>query len=380
MNILIAIDSFKGSISSVKGSEAISLGVRDIFQEATIFTFPLADGGEGTVESIVQATSGDILEKNVTGPLNEKVSAKYGLSGNGKTAIIEVATVCGLPLIPPEKLNPLKATTYGVGELISHAMDEGCRDFIIGLGGSATNDAGIGMLQALGFRFLDAQGQEVGLGGQALLDIQKINTDHVNPHLKQCTFRIACDVNNFLHGESGAAHVFGPQKGATQEMIKELDNGLKHFSEVVLRDLGIDIQYIEGAGAAGGLGAAFLGFLHADLQSGVDTILEANNISDYISKADFVITGEGKFDRQTSMGKAPIGVAKLAKEHGIPVIGLAGSINTEEYILNNEGITTCYSILNAPMSLKEAMEEETAFQNLRFTVNQIFRLIKSLKQ
>jgi glycerate 2-kinase len=267
MKVLIAIDSFKGSISSVEGSEAISLGIKDIYPEAEIVTFPLADGGEGTVETLVQATDGKLVKKEVMGPLKEKVEAIYGILGDGKTAVIEVAAACGLPLVPYNQRNPFVTTTYGVGELISDAIEKGCREFVIGLGGSATNDAGVGMLQALGFRFLNRHNEEVGLGAQALPDILGIDLSHVQTKLKECTFRVACDVNNPLYGPDGATHVFGPQKGATPEMIEQLDLGLKHFAEVVFYELDADIHNIAGAGAAGGLGAAFSGFLHAHIQS-----------------------------------------------------------------------------------------------------------------
>ncbi|MGM0875808.1 MAG: glycerate kinase [Bacillota bacterium] len=379
MKVLIAIDSFKGSISSIDGSKAISLGIKDIYQDAEIVTLPLADGGEGTVEALVQATSGRLLKIGVTGPINEKVDAVYGILGDGKTAVIEVAAACGLPLVPFTKRNPLITTTYGVGEIICDAIENGCREFIIGLGGSSTNDAGVGMLQALGFSFLNKENVEVGLGGQELRNIKKISVANVNPQLKECTFRIACDVNNPLYGPSGATHVFGPQKGATAEMITKLDLGLENFAYVVQKELDKDIQAINGAGAAGGLGAAFAGFLHANLQSGIELVLEIIRMAENIQGVDFVITGEGKLDGQTSMGKAPLGVAQLAQKHQIPVIALAGGISEETSTLNKMGITSYFSILNGPMSLEQAMDPQIAFDNLRGTVNQLFRLIKAVR-
>ncbi|WP_342667319.1 glycerate kinase [Domibacillus robiginosus] len=378
MKVLIAIDSFKGSISSIKGSEAISLGIKDIYPEAEVLTLPLADGGEGTVEALVQATGGKLVEKEVVGPLKETARAIYGILGDGKTAVIEVAAACGLPLVPYSQLNPFLTTTYGVGELISDAIEKGCREFVIGLGGSATNDAGVGMLQALGFRFLNENNEEVGLGAKALLEIQKIDRLHVNERLKECTFKVACDVNNPLYGPEGASYVFGPQKGATPEMVKQLDLGLKHFAEVVLYESGTDIHNISGAGAAGGLGAAFSGFLNADLQSGIELILEIIEMEKNMKNTDFVITGEGKLDGQTSMGKAPLGVAQLAHKYNIPVLALAGGITEETAVLNELGITSYFSIVNAPMSLEEAMDSKMAYNNLRRTTNQLFRLLKAV--
>jgi len=379
MKAIIAIDSFKGSISSIKGSEAIALGIHDVYPDAEIVTLPLADGGEGTVEALLHATSGQWVETMVTGPLGEKVTAKYGVSGDGNIAMIEVAAACGLPLVPPDLRNPLKTTTYGVGELILDAIEKGCRKFIIGLGGSATNDAGIGMLQALGFRFLTKENEEVGLGGQSLAKVEAIHQDQVHPLLNECTFQVACDVNNPLFGKNGAAYIYGPQKGATLEMVQELDKGLEHFAGVVKRELNLEIHSLEGAGAAGGLGAALLGFLHAELQSGINLVLDVAGLEEQLQGADFVLTGEGMLDGQTSMGKAPMGVAQLAAKHGIPVIALAGGINQNQFSLNENGMTACFSIVNAPMSLEEAMVADTTFGNLRFTTNQLFRLIKSVK-
>ncbi|NNV02851.1 glycerate kinase [Brevibacillus sp. MCWH] len=379
MKVLIAIDSFKGSISSAEGSKAISLGIKDVYPDAEIVAVPVADGGEGTVEALVQATNGQFITKEVTGPLKEKVKAVYGILGEGETAVIEVAAACGLPLVPSDQRNPFITTTYGVGELISDAIEKGCHKFVIGLGGSSTNDAGVGMLQALGFRFLDKNGQEVGLGGQVLQDICKIDVTHVNPVLKDCTFEIACDVQNPLYGPTGAAYVFAPQKGATAEMVRELDEGLKHFAQVVLNELDVDIHNIVGGGAAGGLGAAFAGFLHAHLRSGIQVVLDIIQMEEKIKGVDFVITGEGLLDGQTSMGKAPIGVAQLAYKHRIPVIALAGGITNETSPLHASGITSCFSIVNKPMSLEEAMDYHVTFDNLRFTSYQLFRLIRAIR-
>lgn len=377
--MLIAIDSFKGSISSVEGSKAIELGIKDVYPDAEILKLPLADGGEGTVKTVVQATRGKLVNKEVTGPLGEKTIAAYGILADGNTAVIEVAEACGLPLVPLEKRNPLCTTTFGVGELILDAARQGCRNFVIGLGGSATNDGGIGMLQALGYRFLDSRGASIGLGAKELAHIVKIDSSQVNPLLQQCSFRVACDVNNPLYGPDGASHIFGPQKGATPEMVEELDRGLKQLAEVVSAELGMDIQNIAGTGAAGGLGAAFSGFLKAKLESGVDLVLDMLEMEKHIVGANLVITGEGRIDGQTSMGKAPMGVARLAQSRHIPVIALAGSVVEETKALHSLGMTSIFPILSSPMTLEQAMDSIATFENLRRTTNQIFRLLHAVR-
>lgn len=379
MRVLIAIDSFKGSISSQEGSRAIALGIKEVYPDAHIGIIPLADGGEGTVQALVQAVNGEYVTKEVTGPLGSKVKAVYGILGDRTTAIIEVAAACGLPLVPFNDRNPLLTTTFGVGELISDAMEKGCRKFVIGLGGSATNDAGVGMLQALGFSFYNENNEEVGRGGQVLEQIRKIDTTHVNQTLLECQFQVACDVDNPLYGNKGAAYVFAPQKGATQEMVRALDDGLRSFADVVMNELGTDIHQIAGAGAAGGLGGAFTSLLNATLESGIQLVLDHIALEKMLIDVDFVITGEGKLDEQTSMGKAPLGVAKLAHIHGIPVIALAGGITEETSVLNEKGITAYFSIMNKPMSLEEAMDERVAFNNLRLCSNQLFKLIKAIR-
>ena len=377
--MLIAIDSFKGSISSVEGSKAIASGIKDVYPDAEIVTLPLADGGEGTVKTVVQATRGKLVNKEVTGPLGEKTIAAYGILADGNTAVIEVAEACGLPLVPLEKRNPLCTTTFGVGELILDAARQGCRNFVVGLGGSATNDGGIGMLQALGYRFLDSRGASISLGAKELAHIVKIDSSQVNPLLQQCSFRVACDVNNPLYGPDGASHIFGPQKGATPEMVEELDRGLKQLAEVVSAELGMDIQNIAGAGAAGGLGAAFSGFLNAKLESGVDLVLDMLEMEKHIVGANLVITGEGRIDGQTSMGKAPMGVARIAQSRHIPVIALAGSVVEETKGLHSLGIASIFPILSSPMTLEQAMDSTATFENLRRTTNQIFRLLHAVR-
>lgn len=379
MKVLIAMDSFKGSLSSKQGSEAIAAGIKEVYPSADTKMLPLADGGEGTVEALVEATKGTLFTVPVTGPLQEKIEATYGVLGDQRTVVIEVAAACGLPLIREEQRNPLIATTFGVGELINDAIERGYRDFIIGLGGSATNDGGVGMLQALGFRFQDRHGKEIELGGQSLKDIRRIDAGNISSALREAQFNVACDVTNPLHGETGAAYIFGPQKGATPEMVEELDQGLRNFARIASEDLGKDIQNPPGAGAAGGLGAAFIGFLEGELKSGIELILESVKMEEQIKGMDIVVTGEGKLDGQTSMGKTASGVAQLAKKMGVPAIALAGSITEEAADLNEIGITSYFSILTKPMTLNEAIDPDTARQNLQVTTAQLFRLIKAFK-
>ncbi|RXZ79670.1 glycerate kinase [Paenibacillaceae bacterium] len=377
MKIVIAIDSLKGSLSSIDGSAAIAEGIREVYPEAIISALPLADGGEGTAEALVTATNGFFESAVVTGPLGQSTDAQYGILGDGVTAAIEVAAACGLPLISADERNPLLATTYGVGELILEAIRHGCRKFIIGLGGSATNDGGVGMLQALGFRFLDEHGQDVGRGGQALTRLHQIESDGAEPLLRECSFQVACDVDNPLYGPEGAAYIFAPQKGATAEMVQQLDEGLQQFAAVAQQSSGIELSNIPGAGAAGGLGAAFAGFLHAELQSGVELVLGALNMEQHLIGAQLLITGEGRLDGQTSRGKAPLGAAKLAAKHAIPVIALAGSVGPEAKALNEAGISAYFPILSGPMTLEQAMNPAIAAQHMKSTTEQLLRLLKA---
>ncbi len=374
LKVVIAIDSFKGSISSVQAGQAISLGITDVYPDADLVAVPMADGGEGTVAALVYALQGEIVTTEVTGPLGERRQAVYGIVRDN-TAVIEVAQACGLPLVPREKRNPLETTTYGVGELICDAIKRGCRHFVIGLGGSATNDAGVGMLQALGFSFRNASGNEVGFGGKELQSIQTISVEEALPALRDCTFQVACDVTNPLYGKKGAAYVFAPQKGASPKMVEQLDAGLMNVAKVVETTLHQNVQ-VPGAGAAGGLGAAFSFFLHGTLESGIQVMLEITKLATHMQGADFVITGEGKMDAQTEMGKVPQGVARLASKFGVPVIGLAGAISGD---LSRLGLTAYFSITPAPLSLQSAMDEVETFQNLRTTTRQIFSLVNELK-
>ncbi|MBH1942160.1 glycerate kinase [Mobilitalea sibirica] len=389
MKVVIAIDSLKGSLSSMEAGKAISEGILDVM-DAYVVVKPLADGGEGTVDALLAGMGGKQIELEVTGPLGDKITCTYGILDDiskaesshrlsGKTAIIEMAAAAGIKLVPNHLLNPMNTTTYGVGEIIKDAIYRGCRDFIIGIGGSSTNDGGIGMLQALGYEFYDTTGNLVGIQGRELTKIVGLSTEGALKELKECRFKIACDVNNPLCGPLGASHIFGPQKGATPEIIEVLDAGLRNYSDVVKNALGKDTAAIPGTGAAGGLGYAFLTFLNATLESGISIILKEIKLEEDILDADYVITGEGKLDSQTAMGKAPIGVARLAKKHGKKVIAFAGGTTEDAVECNNEGIDAYFSILQLPMTVEEAMEYEVAKKNLRSRAAQVFRLIKAVQ-
>lgn len=377
MKVVVVIDSLKGSLTSMEAGEAAKAGILAANPSATVMVKPLADGGEGTTEALVRGMNGSLHSLEVTGPIYDKVMAQYGMIE--ETAIIEMAQAAGLPLVPTEKRNPLLTTTYGVGEMIKQCIQSGCKKFIIGIGGSATNDAGLGMLMALGFKFLDSNGNEVMQGGQGLSQVASIDETQVLPELASCEFKIACDVNNPLYGEQGAAYIYGPQKGATPEMVEALDAGLKYFANVVAAHKGEDFAQLAGAGAAGGLGFAFTAFLGGKLESGVKIILDETRLEADLQDADIVLTGEGRLDHQTAMGKAPIGVATLAKKHGCKVIGLAGATTKEAIACNEAGIDAYFSIVNGAMSLEEAMTPAVAYENMKQTTQQIFNLIQSLQ-
>lgn len=376
MNILVAMDSLKGSLSSYEANQAVVDGFTASSSDFNILTVPIADGGEGTVEALVYATNGHFIEKVVTGPLGKPVNARFGILGDKKTAVIEIAEACGLPLLSVEERNPLYTTSFGVGELILAAVEQGCHEIIIGLGGSATNDAGVGMLQALGYQFFNQDGALVGTGGAELKNIARMERNAVPKKVKDLKFRVACDVNNPLYGMNGAAYIYGPQKGATPEIIKELDDGLRTFAAVVLEQTGKNLQQISGAGAAGGLGAAFAGFLGAELESGVQLILDYVELEEKLRGVNLTITGEGKLDGQTSMGKAPAGIAHLSKKHGIPVIALAGDISDGDPSLHETGISSFFTIVSGPVDLDTAMDREVTKLNLKRTAEQIGRLLK----
>lgn len=377
MKIVSAIDSFKGSMTSLEVSNAFEKGVKKVFNNVDFIKIPLADGGEGTVQALIDNLNGEFINLKVKDPLMREISSFYGISGDGKTAIIEMASASGLPLISEEERDPRKASTYGTGELIKDAIKRGCREFIIGIGGSATNDAGVGMLAALGYEFLDEKENILTPNGENLININKINKNGVIKELQECKFLIACDVDNPFYGKNGAAYVYGKQKGATDEVIEELDNGLKNFSEVIIKEESIDISNISGAGAAGGLGGAFIAFLNSELNPGIDIIIEKINLEKSIIGSDYVITGEGRIDFQSAMGKTPTGVAKLAKKYNIPVIAIGGSISDDIENIYECGISAAFSIMDSPMTLKEAMDTKNAEKLVEKTAEQIFRLIKS---
>ncbi|GAI84971.1 unnamed protein product, partial [marine sediment metagenome] len=349
MKIVVAPDSFKGSLTAVEVSEAIEQGVREIFPEAEIVKIPMADGGDGTVQCLVNATGGEILREKVTGPLGDEVLASYGILGDKKTAVIEMAEASGLTLIPENKRNPLITTTYGTGQLIKAALDQGCRKMIIGIGGSATNDGGAGMVQALGAKLLDKDREEIGFGGGELKKVNRIDISNLDNRLSDTKVLVASDVNNPLCGPKGASRIYGPQKGATPGMIKKLDESLAHFAKLVKRDLHKDIKNIPGAGAAGGLGASLIAFLDAELRPGIEIMIEIVKLEQAIKDTDLVITGEGKIDSQTIYGKAPIGVAKIAKKYSIPVIAVAAIIGDDADIVHQYGIDNLIKVSEPPM-------------------------------
>ena len=359
MKIVIAPDSFKGSLTALQVAEAIEVGLRRVFPDAAIEKVPMADGGEGTVQSLVDATGGQILTAQVLDPLGNSINAQYGVLGDGVTAVIEMAAASGLTLVPLDKRDPRVTTTYGTGELIRVALAHGCRKLIIGIGGSATNDGGAGMAQALGAKLLTASGEQIEPGGGSLATLNSIDLSELDPCIAETETVVACDVNNPLTGKQGASHVYGPQKGATPEMIRVLDANLVHFDKIVQRDLSKSVGHVPGAGAAGGLGAGLMAFLDASLKSGIEIVTEATQLSKRFAGADLVITGEGQINFQTVFGKTPVGVAKVAKTHNIPVIAIAGSIADNSDGVYDAGIDAMIDIVPEPMSLENAIENAT---------------------
>ncbi len=378
MNILIAMDSFKGCLSTTELADIISKGIQDVSMDFKIEKIPIADGGEGTYKTLVKGIGGETVVTKVHGPLFNQIEAEYGILED-KTAIIEMAQSSGLPLVPEIFRNPMNTTTYGVGELIKDAIKKGSRNFIIGIGGSATNDAGIGMLNALGYEFKDVKGNTLQPNGSSLSKIHTVHTENVLSELEECRFLVACDVDNPLYGPNGAAHVYAKQKGASDLQVIDLDKGLENFGKIVKETRNIDITTIPGSGAAGGLGGGFIGFLNAKLESGSSIIFDKLNIESKIEQADIIITGEGKLDFQTVMGKAPMGIAQLAKKHNKIVIALAGSITEDAKKGHDFGITSMFSIIDSPMTLDHAMNKGNATRLLYNQTNELFRLIHKIK-
>ena len=374
MKIVIAPDSYKGSIYASDAARAMEVGVRRVLPDAEVVLVPVADGGDGTLETLVETSGGRIMTSEVTGPLGEPVSAQWGAMGDGVTAVAEMARTSGLALVRLEDRDPLNATTYGLGEVILEALDAGFRRFILGIGGSATNDAGAGMAQALGVRLLDAGGAELPPGGAALASLASVDASGLNPRAADADFDVACDVNNPLTGLEGASAVYGPQKGATPEMVEQLDAALANFAEVVKRDLGADVDGVPGSGAAGGLGGGIMAFLGGRLRPGVDIVLDTVDLASRLDGADLIITGEGCMDFQTVYNKAPIGVARLAGERNIPVIGVSGSLGSGFTDVHEYGIAAAVAITHAPMTLDEATDRVAEL--IASATEQAVRLVK----
>lgn len=375
MKIVIAPDSYKESLSALDVATAIEQGFSEIFPDAEYVKIPVADGGEGTVEAMVEATEGRIVRIAVTGPLGEQVEGFYGLSGDEKSAFIEMAAASGLELVPQNKRDPLKTTSWGTGELIRHALDAGVKHIIIGIGGSATNDGGAGMVQALGAKLLNGDGEQIAPGGSALESLQSIDIGELDTRLKSCRIEVACDVTNLLTGKKGASAVFGPQKGATAEMISRLDGALERYAKIIERDLDINVLELSGGGAAGGMGAALYAFCGAELRPGIEIVTEALGLAEQLADADLVITGEGRIDSQTIHGKVPVGVAKVAKRYNKPVIGIAGSLTADAGVVHDHGLDAIFSVIYTICTLEEALRN--AQENVRMTARNVAAVLKA---
>ena len=376
MRIVVAPDSYKGSVSAVAVAQAMRLGIQAVFPDAEVVQIPIADGGEGTVEALITATGGQLRHTKVTGPLGEPLLAHWGILGDGRTAVIEMATASGLPLIPHERRDPRRTTTYGTGELIHAALDAGLRRIILGIGGSATNDGGAGMARALGVRFRNTTGDDLDVhGGASLRHIGDIDTRGLDPRLLECEITVACDVDNPLCGPRGASVVFGPQKGASPDVVAELDVALAHYAAHARAATGRHVAEEPGAGAAGGLGAGMLFFTPARLLPGVDIVLEAVGFSALVASASFVITGEGRTDFQTAFGKAPVGVAKVAKRFGVPVFCVSGGLGQGADDVLAFGIDATMSICDRPMTLTECMAESQEL--ITSATTRLCRIIKA---
>ena len=380
MKVTVAIDSLKGSLTSMEAGEAIKSGICRVYPQAEVNVRPLADGGEGTAYALTTGMGGEWITMEATGPLGQPVSCSYGIIRDSKTAIIEMSAAAGITLVSEAERNPMNTTTYGVGEMIVDAIRRGCRRFIVGIGGSATNDGGIGMLQALGYGMLTKEGKQVPFGVKGLSVLEQITNEHVIPELAECSFKIACDVTNTLCGEQGCSAVYGPQKGADPTMIMQMDKWLAYYAALAKEKYPKANMKQAGTGAAGGLGFAFLTFTNAVLESGIKIVLDETRLSEYIKDSDIVITGEGRLDGQTVMGKAPIGVARIAKEYEKPVIAFAGCVTKDATACNESGIDAFFPILRGVVTLEEAMRAENAAANMSDTVEQAFRLVHTFSK
>lgn len=376
MKTVIAIDSFKGSLTSVEAGQACAEGIKRVFPNSENIIVPVADGGEGTVDALACGLGGEKVKITVCGPLGEKVDAEYGIIPETKTAIIEMSVAAGITLVPDSLRNPLNTTTYGVGEIILDAMDKGCRNFIIGIGGSATNDGGIGMLQALGFGMLDKNGENVPFGAKGIEKVHSITVENAHQLIKECSFSIACDVTNPLCGDNGCSAIYGPQKGADEKMVSDMDGWLFEYAQKVKKVFPDADENYPGAGAAGGIGFAFMAFMGGKLERGIDIVLRAAKLEEKVKDADVVITGEGRLDRQTAMGKAPGGIAAIAKKYGKKVIAFSGAVTDDAREVNQNGIDAFFPIIRTVCSLEDAMKTENAYKNMTDTAEQVFRVMK----
>ena len=374
MKFVLAMDSFKESMTSIEACSIMEKAIKKIKKDAEVIKVPMADGGEGTVEALVNSTGGTFVETEVLNPLGKKIKSSYGILGDKKTAVIEMAKASGIELINREDRNPLITTTYGTGQLIRHALANGIKHLLIGIGGSATNDGGCGMLQALGVKLLDKDNNEIPFGGGSLDKIETIDVSQMYDGVKDVTFEVACDVTNPFVGPNGASFIFGPQKGADSEMVKLLDSNLKHFADKIKETLNVDISNASGAGAAGGLGGALLAFLNAELKSGIELVIKYTNLEEKVQGADYVFTGEGAIDGQTIFGKTPVGVSKVAKKYNVPTIAFGGKVSDEADNLFEEGIIALFSIMRGVESLDDALRNGP--HNLEKTVENVVRILR----
>ncbi|NBC56897.1 MAG: glycerate kinase [Bacteroidetes bacterium] len=373
MNILIAPDAFKDSLSAKAVASHIAKGIKKVLPDAELTQIPLSDGGEGLLEALVTPLKGKLITVKVNDPLMRPIEASYGILGDGQTAVIELAAASGLERLHPNERNPLVTSTYGTGQLVQHALDRGCKKLIIGLGGSATNDAGMGLVKALGGQFLNSQGKPIGQGGGALADLDCIDLSQLDNRLADCKVIAACDVTNPLTGPKGASHVFGRQKGGRPQDLEQLDSNLSHLATIIQTQLGKSVQTIKGTGAAGGTAMGLLTFTNAELKPGIELIMDELQMENHIKKTDLIITGEGRIDQQTLYGKTLIGIAKRAKHHRIPVIAIAGQVETDLKALYESGLTAAFAIVNQPMHLEEAIENTGIL--IESTVENIFRTL-----